>query len=342
MKISVALPVYNGANYLKEALDSLLHQGAELDEVVISDNCSTDATASIVLEYALRDSRIKHCRSESFLNQADNISRSIQLCRNEWVQMLCHDDLLRPGAIAALAKLTDDMSGQDCALIFHQPCHLFSDNHTYRHIDGVGTVERRLDCMNTAVIAKPQHTEGIAGLTLGNALKKGTMPYLPAITTGAVRRSVFAALGGFDSRWVHFDVFLWIRLAQSYGFLEVKDHWTLTRVHSQQVAIISRQNQRSYRDFRDFYATFSEEARVLYGLSLFAYLKLRLKPVSQASAPLVVALHKQEGTKFFAQLFALPVHLWPIVLGLTAINYFKERRRLAPLWKIVPAKLTYE
>ena len=79
MTISVALPVYNGANYLREALESLVGQGLALAEIVIADNCSSDATADIVREFAVKDPRVRHERSEVFLNQADNISRAVQL-----------------------------------------------------------------------------------------------------------------------------------------------------------------------------------------------------------------------------------------------------------------------
>ncbi|MEY3949528.1 MAG: Dihydroorotase, partial [Verrucomicrobiota bacterium] len=151
MTISVALPVYNGANYLREALESLVGQGPALAEIVIADNCSSDATADIVREFAVKDPRVRHERSEVFLNQADNISRAVQLCRQEWVQLLCHDDLLRPGAIAALAGVIDGLKGKACALIGHQPAHLFTDEHTYRHRNGVGMVETRAALMAAAV-----------------------------------------------------------------------------------------------------------------------------------------------------------------------------------------------
>ena len=83
--ISLALPVYNGANYLREALESAVSQGPELMEIVVSDNCSSDGTAAIAADFAAKDSRVRYERSEVFLNQADNISRAVQLCGQEWV-----------------------------------------------------------------------------------------------------------------------------------------------------------------------------------------------------------------------------------------------------------------
>ena len=344
MKLSLALPVYNGANYLSEALESAIAQGPELTEIVVSDNCSSDSTPDIVIEFARRDSRVRHERSNVFLNQADNVTRSISLCRNEWVQLLCHDDLLRPGAIAALSAVIGEIKNEDCALISHLPCHLFSDGHTYRHVDGMGRVESKADLMGktNAFSEDGEHVLVKADTSLGESMRKGDIPYLPAVTTAAVRRTAFLKMGGFDPRWVHFDVFFWVRMIQEYDYLKVSDHWTLTRVHAQQVAVLSRKNQRSYRDFRDFYAAFLPEAKRRYRIGLWPFLKLRLKPLSQASAPLVVAMHKRQPFQFLSQWMALPVLLWLPVLPLACANFFREKRRNAQLWEKVSPSLTYE
>ena len=56
------MPVYNGEEYLEEALDGLLGQTYKDFELVISDNASTDRTAEICREYAERDPRIRYVR----------------------------------------------------------------------------------------------------------------------------------------------------------------------------------------------------------------------------------------------------------------------------------------
>ena len=342
MTISVALPVYNGANYLREALESLVGQGPALAEIVVADNCSSDATADIVREFTVKDSRVRHVRSEVLLGQAENVTRSVRLCRQEWVQLLCHDDLLRPGAITALAGVIAGLEGKECALIGHQPAHLFADGQTHRTQTGQSVVEKRSERMVVPVSAEPTYAYHPADSTLGPALRQGSLPYLPSLTTAAVRRSVFMQLGGFDPRWVHFDVFFWLRLVQANGYAMVNDDWTLTRVHGQQVAVASRKNQRSYRDFRDFYRHFAPEARQRYGLGWFAYLKLRMKPLSQAAAPLVVAALTRRGREFFQQLFALRIWMWPPVLVIGLLNFTRESRRTRQLRQAVPVNLIFE
>ena len=58
-RISIGLPVYNGAKYLRSSLDSILRQDYTDFELIISDNASTDGTSQICEEYATIDKRIR-------------------------------------------------------------------------------------------------------------------------------------------------------------------------------------------------------------------------------------------------------------------------------------------
>ena len=74
-RISVALPVRNGANYIAAALDSILAQTMTEFELVISDNASTDTTPQIIADYCARDPRVKVSRSEQMLALGANMNR---------------------------------------------------------------------------------------------------------------------------------------------------------------------------------------------------------------------------------------------------------------------------
>src|SRR2546430_1623778 len=100
--ISVALPVYNGAVYLREALESILAQEFTDFELVVSENCSTDETPEILAEYARQDCRIRVSRSDTFLRQAENVNRAVELCAAPWVKLFCHDDLMSPTCLGSL------------------------------------------------------------------------------------------------------------------------------------------------------------------------------------------------------------------------------------------------
>lgn len=342
MMISAALPVRNGANHLREALQSLVMQGPELTEIVVSDNCSDDGTLAIAESFAARDPRVRIVTAEAPLEQGDNVSKSVRLCRGKWVQILCHDDVLLPGAIEQLARIISRPEVACCAFIAHRPAHLFADGHVYLSRADTSAVEKAEDVLRRPVPSGPEVKLRPASSALADSLRAGTFPYLPSLTTAAVNREIFEKTGGFDSRWVHFDIFKWIRLMQCHASVVVEANWTLTRVHSAQVAVASRRSQRSYRDFRDFMADFLPEAVRLYALPVISALRLRLKPASQASAPIVVALRCRKFSEIPSAFLNLPLLLWPLVSALSVLNYYREGRRNAVLWKSVPPEITYE
>ena len=64
-RVALGLPVFNGARYLRKAVDSVLSQEFEDFQLVISDNASSDATPEICQEYARQDSRVRYFRNET-------------------------------------------------------------------------------------------------------------------------------------------------------------------------------------------------------------------------------------------------------------------------------------
>jgi len=92
-RLSVGLPVYNGQDYLPEALDSLLAQSYSDFELIISDNASTDRTEEICRRYMARDPRIRYFRQAVNLGAAPNHNFVVQQARGEFFKWASHDDL---------------------------------------------------------------------------------------------------------------------------------------------------------------------------------------------------------------------------------------------------------
>lgn len=94
--VSIGLPVYNGARYLRSALDSLVAQDYADFEIIISDNASEDETEAICRDYAARDARIRYHRAEQNMGPVWNAVRVYELARGEYFMMAAHDDLRHP------------------------------------------------------------------------------------------------------------------------------------------------------------------------------------------------------------------------------------------------------
>ena len=91
--LSIGLPVYNGEDYLGEALDALLGQTFGDFELIISDNASTDRTEEISREYAKRDSRVVYLRQPVNIGCAPNHNVLVDVARGELFKWASDDDL---------------------------------------------------------------------------------------------------------------------------------------------------------------------------------------------------------------------------------------------------------
>lgn len=95
-RVSIGLPVYNGERYLTRALDSLLGQTYNNFELVISDNCSEDATESICRRYAAQDSRIVYIRQEANTGSCANFNFVFTQSQGEYFKWAAYDDVCEP------------------------------------------------------------------------------------------------------------------------------------------------------------------------------------------------------------------------------------------------------
>jgi glycosyltransferase involved in cell wall biosynthesis len=92
-RLTIGLPVYNGANYLAESLESLLGQSFEDFELIISDNASTDDTADICRRYEKQDSRVRYVRQSHNIGLAPNHNFTVEQARGELFKWASNDDL---------------------------------------------------------------------------------------------------------------------------------------------------------------------------------------------------------------------------------------------------------
>jgi glycosyltransferase involved in cell wall biosynthesis len=107
--VSVVTPVYNGAEYIRECIESVLSQTYVNWEYVIVDNCSTDGTREIACEYELRDPRIRVLTPGVFVNQVESANRSLREISPEgkYTKVLHADDWLFPECLERMVELAE-------------------------------------------------------------------------------------------------------------------------------------------------------------------------------------------------------------------------------------------
>lgn len=99
-RVSIGLPVYNGERYLRESIDAVIAQTFPDWELIISDNASTDATASISKAYAEQDQRIRYHRNAENIGAAANHNLTATLARGDYFKFYASDDVLLPEYLA--------------------------------------------------------------------------------------------------------------------------------------------------------------------------------------------------------------------------------------------------
>jgi abequosyltransferase len=101
-KLSICISTLNRAKFLRTVLDSIIPQLTDECEVVVVDNASVDHTAQLFSEPPYSDSRVRYLRMETNNGLDRNFDRAVELAKGEYCWLMPDDDLLKPGAVAAL------------------------------------------------------------------------------------------------------------------------------------------------------------------------------------------------------------------------------------------------
>lgn len=98
--VSIALPVYNGAETVAPVVDSVLAQTYSNVEVVISDNASTDDTEEICRHYARHDERVLYQRHPTNVGLLNNFISAAETATGTYVRWIGDDDSLEPSYVS--------------------------------------------------------------------------------------------------------------------------------------------------------------------------------------------------------------------------------------------------
>jgi len=98
-RVTIGLPVWNGARFLEATLAALLAQDVGDFELVVSDNASTDETPAILARFAARDPRLRIVRQRENLGASRNFGVVLAEARTPWFLWAAHDDRFLPSYV---------------------------------------------------------------------------------------------------------------------------------------------------------------------------------------------------------------------------------------------------
>ncbi len=95
--VSIVLPVYNGENYLAQAIQSLLNQSFTDFELIVINDCSTDATEEVIRSFS--DPRIVYAKNERNMHLIPTLNKGLSLAKGKYIARLDHDDIALPNRL---------------------------------------------------------------------------------------------------------------------------------------------------------------------------------------------------------------------------------------------------
>lgn len=197
------MPVYNGENYLRLAVESVLSQAFQDFEIIVIDDGSKDATPAVAQGFG---DRVRYARQEN-AGVAAAVNHGISLARGRYFAWLSHDDLYAPDKLAAQLRALQDAGG---------PAICYTD---IKWIDEEGKVwdEKQLPLPDDGLILR--------AILLGEPVSFAAYSLMCELRC-------FEAVGPYDVKKRHTqDADMLLRLARKFPFVHVPEKLTFVREH---------------------------------------------------------------------------------------------------------------
>jgi len=224
--VSICIPVYNGAKWLRDCLESACAVSVA-DEIIVTDDCSTDQSVSVAESFAKKDKRIRVYRNPENLGLVGNWNRCLELAKMEWIKFLFQDDRLQAGSVEAML----DAALPEVQLIAAKRNFVFGENSS------AGSREyysrKVLTLEKTAPGIRDFTADQIASLAAAYIARN----FIGEPSTVMFRRSIIDKVGKFDPAFRQIcDLEYWLRIAQFHGLKYVPEAVIDFTVHDDSVS----------------------------------------------------------------------------------------------------------
>lgn len=212
-KVSVVLPAYNAAQFIRQTIASITAQSFHDFEIIVVDDGSTDATAGVA---AVQDSRVRVVQQR---NQGIAAARNVGIshARGELIAFMDHDDLWHPDKLEAQCEVLERDPG--CGIVYGE----------FLRWDPLTPPDFPDETINSSrVVAE------LSGFILPQLVRTNWV----LLSTAVIRRAVFETVGFFDPAMPPADDWDFvIRAAERYRFIKLAQPVALYRVHGGQTSL---------------------------------------------------------------------------------------------------------
>lgn len=253
-RVSMVMPVHNGARWLADAIDSILAQDFSDFELILVDDASRDESPRLMAEAEARDPRVRLVSLKDNVGLPAALNHGFAKARGAFHSWTSDDNLLRPAMLGRLVAVLDADPDAD---VVHADFTLIDEAGTELGRSRVGPIDR---------------------LLFGNNIGACFL----------YRARVTEALGGYDTGLFGVEDYdFWLRAARRFRFAELHEDLYLYRKHGGSLT-----SQRAER-IQALTAEIVERAipdttaartrsEILLGLALKSHLRWRLDLVGRA------------------------------------------------------------
>jgi GT2 family glycosyltransferase len=246
--VSIAIPTYQGEQYLSETLSCAISQTYPNIEILISDDGSTDTTLEIAQEFQEKSPFNFKILEHPRLGMVENWNYCLETAEGKYIKFLFQDDLILPNCLEKMVNLAEQ--DPELGLVFSPRDLLLvpeAENDAicmfiYQECDNLHKSWSKLQCIQSGddLLNDPKLLE--------NPMNKIGEP-----STVLMRKEIFKKVGMFDPNLRQIvDVDMWLRIMGAYKIGFIEEPLSSFRIHPKQQSSLNQDTGESRLDFYRF------------------------------------------------------------------------------------------
>lgn len=290
--VSICIPTYNGARFLRQAIESALHQTYNDFEILVIDDGSTDNTVEIARRYEAQYPNVRVLQNSTNLGIVPNWMKCLSEARFQWIKFLFQDDVFEKNCVAAMMNVAQQ-TGKKMVLCARQ--FLLEDTASEENKKYFQTITRPENIFFEKSIQPKELAKAV--------VKNGTENILGEPVCLLFDKSIVEEIGGFDDRFqqlMDFDFILRAGMANQLAFLQ--EQLVHFRVHNQQQSAVNSPTEKTAAATQKLIQTIYGDTLLLVHLFLTSRHYQVMKEVwTQKNLLLFLRYHYLKACKRFGQ-----------------------------------------
>lgn len=251
--VSICIPIYNGALFLEEALNSAINQTYPNLEIIVSDDNSTDNSLEIIESFKSKTSILIYIYNHVPNGIGSNWNNCVKYANGDYIKFLFQDDLIHSHCVEKMIELA--VADKNVGMVYCKRTILHDSNNPEHlaWVDYGGILHKKWHTLkiDQGILDGKKYLSDL--YLLNNPLNKVGEP-----TAVLLKKECFSKVGLFDENLKQtLDIDYWYRLMKYYKIGFIDEELVSFRLHNDQASSVNQRNQINETDLliKNFYKT---------------------------------------------------------------------------------------